>query len=144
MHSKYIVTNNFQTSNCIKNKFRDWLKGSHNLCKRFGDRFLIQSLMGETLKTALHHIFQLITKSDNLQSFSNRQLANYQESRLGKDYSFLIIDQDSDRAYVGGRDLPLKLYELVMLPDGSGYAIYQVEDISFLSPDMWVASVKKC
>ncbi len=101
--------------------------GSHNLCKRFGDR-----------------IFQLITESDNCQSFFNRQLPNYQESRLDKDYSFVIIDQDSDRAYVGGRDLALKLHQLVMLPNGSGYEIYQVEDIGFLSPDMWVASVKKC
>ncbi len=127
MQSKYIVTKaNFQTSNCIANKLLDWFKGSHNLCKRFGDR-----------------LNKLITESDNLQSLFNRQLSNYQESGLVKDYSFLIIDQDNDRAYVGGRDRPLKLYQLVMLPDGSNYEIYQVEDIGFLSSDMWVASANK-
>ena len=127
MHDKYIVTNpNLKTLDCLTNKFPSWLKDNPNFLKRLGDR-----------------LKKLIAESDSLQFFFKDRFRNYKKWEDGKNYSFLIFDEDHNRAYVGGRDCPLKLHELIMLPGVSGDEIYQVESIFLLSSDTWVASLKK-
>ena len=120
MNSKYAINNsNLEGSYSTENKLSSWFK-------KLGDR-----------------IVDFLIKSDRFQSIFNRQPYNNRALGLGEDYNFLIVDEDDNRAYVGGRNHTPKLNELVMLPNSSGYGIYRVEDICLLSSNMWVASVNK-
>ena len=120
MNSKYAINNsNFEGSYSTENRLFHWLK-------KLGDR-----------------VTDFLIESDRFQFIFSCQPHNNRALGLGEDYNFLIVDEDNNRAYVGGRDRTLKLNELVMLPNSSGYGIYQVEDICLLSSSMWVASVKK-
>ena len=127
MNSKYAIDNsNLNGSYSRQNKLSYWLKSSHDLFKKLGDR-----------------VTGFLIESDRFQSIFNRQPHHNRALGFGEDYSFLIVDEDNNRAYVGGRDRSLTLNELVMLPNSSGYGIYQVEDICLLSSNMWVASVNR-
>lgn len=69
---------------------------------------------------------------------------DYTKFISGRDYIFELIDGEM-KGYLTGQGKGIERGDIILLPEGSGFSQYQVEQIDYYSnlPDMWLALLKK-
>jgi hypothetical protein len=96
---------------------------------------------GINLNVIVSSLFHLI--STKLKKQKNKTY-DYTQLICGRDYVFEPTDNQT-RGYMTGQGKGLKSGDYIILQNGSGACIYQVEEINYYSepPDMWMALLKK-
>lgn len=103
------------------------------------------SLM-DFLSSNINLRINLLSTARQRKSHLNQKNRTHDYTQLvsGIDYVFEPIDGEL-KGYMTGQGKGIKLGDYILLPDGSGFSRYQIEEIDYYCnpPDMWIGSLKQ-
>lgn len=103
------------------------------------------SLM-DFLSSTLNLRINLFSRARQRESHLHQKNKTYDYTQLvsGSDYIFEPIDGEL-KGYMTGQGKGLKPGDYILLPDGSSFSRYQIEEIDYYSnpPDMWIGLLKQ-